>query len=272
MLEVIERRPRGEAHPVPLLFVHGAWHAAWCWHDHFLDFFANNGYRAVAVSLRGHGASTLSQPLSRCSIADYVDDVAAVADAMLTRPVLIGHSMGGFVVQKYLESRAAPAGVLLASVPPGGAIRTVGKAIQRHPWLTARGMVTGRTVRNVNTPRLAREHFFSAGTPEQVVIAGAARLQEESARALFLGLMFRELPRPQRVTAPMLVLGAQNDDLILAKDVHATARAYGTDAEFFPDMGHDMMLEPGWYAVAARIDSWLGSRLAQHSHQKTRYG
>ena len=29
------------------------------------------------------------------------------------------------------------------------------------------------------------------------------------------------------------------------------------EAEIFPDMGHDMMLEPGWQAVAERIDGWL---------------
>jgi hypothetical protein len=31
MLEVIDRGTCSESHPVPLLFVHGAWHAAWCW-------------------------------------------------------------------------------------------------------------------------------------------------------------------------------------------------------------------------------------------------
>ena len=35
------------------------------------------------------------------------------------------------------------------------------------------------------------------------------------------------------------------------------ARAYHTEVEFFPDMGHDMMLEPEWQAVAERIDGWL---------------
>ena len=40
----------------PVLFVHGAWHGAWCGDEHFLDFFADKGYRAVALSLRGHGA------------------------------------------------------------------------------------------------------------------------------------------------------------------------------------------------------------------------
>src|SRR5882757_2285721 len=114
----VHRCSCGESHPAPLLFVHGANHAAWCWDEHFLEFFADKGYRALAVSLRGHGRSPTSKPLRKCSVADYVDDVASVADTLDTGPVIIGHSMGGFVVQKYLESHDAPAGVLLASFPP----------------------------------------------------------------------------------------------------------------------------------------------------------
>ncbi len=43
MLEVIDKGSCSQAHPVPLLFVHGGWHGAWCWDDHFLDFFAGCG-------------------------------------------------------------------------------------------------------------------------------------------------------------------------------------------------------------------------------------
>ena len=75
MLEVIDKGSSTDSHPVPLLFVHGACIAAWCWDEHFLDFFADKGYRAVALSLRGHGASSLSKPFNSCSIADYADDV-----------------------------------------------------------------------------------------------------------------------------------------------------------------------------------------------------
>src|SRR6516165_7262546 len=57
MLEVIDKGSCTEAHPVPLLFVHGGWHGAWCWDDQFLGYFADAGYRAVSMSLRGHGAS-----------------------------------------------------------------------------------------------------------------------------------------------------------------------------------------------------------------------
>jgi hypothetical protein len=43
MLEAIDKGRCTDAHPVPLLFVHGAWHGAWCWDEHFLDLFADKG-------------------------------------------------------------------------------------------------------------------------------------------------------------------------------------------------------------------------------------
>ena len=71
MIELIDKGSPSDTHPTPLLFVHGGWHAAWCWDEHFLEFFAAAGYRAIALSLRGHGGSPTTKPLSNCSIADY---------------------------------------------------------------------------------------------------------------------------------------------------------------------------------------------------------
>ena len=106
---------------------------------------------------------------------------------------------------------------------------------------------------------LAREHLFCTQTPENIVADCVARLQPESARAM-REMMFRDPPEPHRVTTPMLVLGAEADRAHTQDEVHATARAYDTDAQFFGDMGHNMMLEPGWQAVAERIMQWLGHR------------
>ena len=77
-LEVLCRMPAGEARPTPLLFVHGAYTAAWCWDENFLPWFAEQGYAAYAVSLSGHGASRGRPYLDSFSIADYVADVAEV--------------------------------------------------------------------------------------------------------------------------------------------------------------------------------------------------
>jgi pimeloyl-ACP methyl ester carboxylesterase len=257
MLEVIDKGACTDEHPVPLLFVHGAWHAAWCWDEYFLDFFADKGYRALAVSLRGHGGSPAPKHMRKCSIADLVDDVDSVARGLPTRPVVIGHSMGGFVVQKYLETYDAPAGVLVASIPPRGAGGFLLRGMKRHPWHTVRGVATQRSRHGYGTPKLAREYFYSPYTPEPDVVRHAARLDEEFAGKLTQDMVRRDLPKPDLVTAPLLVLGAEHDGCITQKEFHATARAYRTEAEIFPDMGHNMMLEPGWEAVADRIHTWL---------------
>jgi pimeloyl-ACP methyl ester carboxylesterase len=257
-LEVIDKGSCSEAHPTPLLFIHGAWHAAWCWDEHFLHFFAERGYRALALSLRGHGKSPAPKPLRICSLADYIDDVESVAKSLPTRPALIGHSMGGFLVQKYLESGEAPAGVLIASAPQRGSLGFTMRLTRRHPWLITKGLITGDVLLAVGTPELARESLFSARTLESEVVRYVARLNGESQRVALDTMLF--LPRPKRVTTPLLVLGAELDRSILPKEVHATARAYRTEAEIFPEMGHDMMLEPGWEAVASRIHFWLDSR------------
>jgi pimeloyl-ACP methyl ester carboxylesterase len=87
----------------------------------------------------------------------------------------------------------------------------------------------------------------------------AARIQEESPRALGRDMTFSNLVRIEDVTTPLLVLGGEKDGSYSHADVRATACAYHTEAEFFPGLGHDMMLEDGWSAVAERIHTWLGT-------------
>jgi alpha-beta hydrolase superfamily lysophospholipase len=65
------------------------------------------------------------------------------------------------------------------------------------------------------------------------------------------------LPRPDRVKTPMLVLAAEQDRVFSVAEEQATAQAYGTAAVVFPDMAHDMMLEANWQQVADWILGWL---------------
>ena len=262
-LEVITREPTADAHPTPVLFVHGMWHAAWCWSEHFLPYFAQHGYKSYALSLRGHGASEGRERLRWTSLADFVSDVAQVSDQLegqLARPpVLVGHSMGGIIVQKYLESRQAPAAVLLASAPPKGLIPATLRVARHHPLIFLKVNLTFSLIHNIGTPELYKEAFFSANIPERQLTAYHARVQDESFRA-YADMMALNLPRPERVGTPMLVLGTTGDNLIAPSEVEATAKAYKTRAEFFPDMGHAMMLDMGWQAVADRILDWLNEQ------------
>ena len=261
LLEVIDKGRSTDEHPVPLLFVHGALHAAWCWDEHFLDFFAAQGYRAIAVSLRGHGKSPGGERLRWTRIQEYADDVAQTAAQLPTEPVLIGHSMGGFVVQKYLEQHTAAGAILVQSVPPSGVLGATLRVARRHPKAFAKVNVSLRLAPLVATPELVRDVFFSASTPDDHVNCCQQRVRDESYRA-FLDILALDLVRTKRVNrVPMLVLGAENDTVLFPqRQIRRTAAVYGTEAEIFPDMGHNMMLEPGWQAVAERIDGWLAAR------------
>ena len=135
-LELVSARPSGPGpHKAPLLFVHGLGHGAWCW-EHWLQAAAEAGHPAYAVSLRGHGGS--AGALRTARLSDYVDDVVHTAASLPQRAVLVGHSMGGLVVQKALARYAAHAGVLVAPVPAHPALGSLLAIARRHPADAAR--------------------------------------------------------------------------------------------------------------------------------------
>ncbi|MCK7510983.1 MAG: lysophospholipase [Desulfobacterales bacterium] len=103
-IELIRHPAKNGNKSTPILFIHGAWHGAWCWEEYFLPYFASKGYDAYALSLRGHGNSEGREGLRWWSISDYVDDVSQIVGQIHKIPILVGHSMGGLIVQKYLQS------------------------------------------------------------------------------------------------------------------------------------------------------------------------
>ncbi len=255
-VEVLERKAMSGELNVPILCVHGAHHAAWCWAENFLPYFAQNGYDSYALSLRGHGGSEGHDRLRWYSMDEYVSDLANVINGMEKQPVLIGHSMGGMIVQKYLEMNEIPAAVFLASAPPKGILPLVIRTFIRNPLVVLKAGLTLSPKKVIDTPQLFQEGFFSADMPEQKLNDYFVRRQNDSIRA-YIEMMGLNLPRTKDVKTQILVLGAENDTALTVEEVEETAKAYSTQAEFFPDMAHNMMLEENWQEVADRILEWL---------------
>lgn len=258
--EIISRLPKPgtTVRATPLLFIHGAFTAAWCWDEHFLPFFAEAGFAAHALSLSGHGASPGRERLDSLSIDDYVNDVAVAVASLPAPPVLIGHSMGGFVVQKYLERHIAPAAVLTCSVPPQGLLSAAIGLMFSRPGLMKdlNAMLGGGHV----ALDALRDALFAQ--PIDVVdLKRFHRLaQPESHRALWDMSLFA-LPRTAAVKrTPLRVQGAELDHLIPASLALMTARAYDVEARIFPAMGHGLMLEHDWQQPAQDILDWLLAR------------
>ena len=258
-LELISKLPAERRHPTPLLFIHGMMHGAWCWDVHFLEYFTRHGFAAHAIDLRGHGSSAGREGLRWTRIADFVDDVSTAVRQLPAPPVLIGHSMGGFVVQKYLEHTSAPGAVLLSSPPPAGLWRTTLRIARRRPFAFAKANLTLSLRPVIATPQLAREAFFSSDFPDELLSDYWTQMQDESYMAL-LDMIALDLPKPMKVKAPLLILGAARDNMLAPSEIQATARAYHTQCHIVLDVAHNSMLEARWETVAERILVWLNER------------
>ncbi len=268
MLEIIKETPTGEARPVPLLFIHGAWHGAWCWQPYFLPYFAQQGFQSYAMSFRNHGKSHHLGALNLVGAWDYVADVqqavAQINNETGAMPVLIGHSLGGYVVQKYLEVQPAPAAVLLASVPVGGSFRFVRRMLwyllRQHPLRLLQMLFLLDLKQVVATAEQVAHWFFHPDTPIEHIAQYHAFLQSESMRILFDTAFFQR-PRPKRIRpTPLLVVAAEQDRVFSVAEQHQTALAYQVAPVIVPNIGHDVMLELNWEAAAELIDQWLGEQ------------
>ena len=259
-LEIVSRLPSKPRRAPPILFVHGAWHGAWCWEDNFLDYFADRGFACYALNLRGHGASRGARDVRFCRVRHFVDDLKEAVDEIGVSPILVGHSLGGFVVQKYLEQHPAELGVLAGSIPPYGGLRMIKRVIRAQPLAALQSNLTFSLRPYFSTDERVRKALFGAETSEEIVRACANRLQDDTIIGLMDYLLFN-LVDTSRISTRMLVFGASDDQLIDEHDVVETGRVYGQDATIISGVGHDLMLDDLWERAAEAIAKGIGEHL-----------
>ena len=226
-----------------------------------MPWFRARGYEAEALKLRRDGRHH-APGLRSMGIKDFAADLGAAAARMASPPVLVGHSMGGFVVQKYLEDHSAPAAVLLASAPPYGIAGAALREGAKHPLRMLGAVATLSVYGLIKTPDRARALFFSDGLDEQLVGKYQAQMTDDSFRVFLELIAFMRLDE-RKIKArhvPILVLHGDEDRSITRKYVADTATIYGAELSRFPGQAHDLMLEPDWEKVAERIDLFVRNR------------
>lgn len=278
--------PKEISHKEPIVFVHGMWGGAWYW-EPFMEYFADLGYVSYALDLRGHHGSPSSVRLGRVSIYDYVADVEALIahiqkETKAEQVILVGHSMGGLIAQKVAEgSRDIARLVLISPAPPASVFllpsfsllsRLIApdiplKESRRTPW----GSIAATTARNMRMvavlARVVFDRKFLAGFrvvkhtlkyfPERERREVYEKLVPESGRAAIEILGRRIHVDPKRLSAPVYVIGADDDNVILSYVSHRVAKKYGGQFTSFPKHGHFLIIEPGWEDVARSMSDWL---------------
>ncbi len=199
----------GPADGPPLVFLHGIGGAARAFRPQLKAFGAR--FRAIAWDMPGYGGSA---PLAQTSIATLtaaLRDFLAAVDA--PRPILVGHSIGGMIVQQFLsESPQGAAAVVLAQTSPA-----FGKpdGDWQKAFIDARvgPLDRGETMASL-APKLVADLVGDDPDPEGLALARdcMASVPEATYRAVMHALLgFDQRAALAQIAVPALVLSGTRD-------------------------------------------------------------
>ena len=250
----------GDAAAPPLVFLHGIGGAARGWRSQ-LDFFRNR-YRTIAWDMPGYGGSAPLPSVSIASLADALQQFLQQVGA--SRAILVGHSIGGMIVQQWLVNnpRAAAAVVLAQTSPAFG--KPDGDWQQSFINARLGPLDRGETLVSL-APSLVKE--LIGDNPDAGGIALArdcmAAVPEATYRATMLALIGFDLRHAlKQVAVPTLVLSGSRDNNAPAP-MMAKMATYIPSAKYveLEGVGHLANLErPG--AFNAALDQFLKTNAA----------
>jgi pimeloyl-ACP methyl ester carboxylesterase len=236
---------------VPVVFIHGLWRTHRDF-DPWLRLFAGFGFDSYALSRRGR----LGLPPARADRLSFeaaLEDSNEVLDAVGGTPILVGHGMGGLLVQKLAEAGRALGAVLLAPASPKGA--QASPPVAALPvWLRALPMlVLGRPIGF--SYRQASRIFINA-------VPAADRRRAYEGSVPDSGLAVRQLQAgipvdESKVKVPVVCLTGTDDRLVPVMGVRKVAVKYQAALREYPGRGHFLIGEPGWEALATDALAWL---------------
>ena len=253
-----------------LVFLHGIGGAASAWRGQ-LEAFGHR-YRSVAWDMPGYGGSAPLEEVSIATLAaalsDFLRQIAAV------KPVLVGHSIGGMIVQQWLvENPDSASAVVLAQTSPA-----FGKADGewQKSFIEARlgPLDRGESMASL-APHLVKDLIGDDPDPAGIRIARdcMARVPEASYRGSMLALLgFDQRAALKDIKVPTLVLSGSRDRNapapMMAKMASFIASASYVEVE---GAGHLLNLErPS--AFNAALDQFLQSEASRKGSHDDRAG
>jgi 3-oxoadipate enol-lactonase len=244
----------------PLVFLHGIGGAARAWRGQIEAF--SDRYRAMAWDMPGYGGSSPLLTVSIATLADALQDFLKQVGA--TRPILVGHSIGGMIVQQWLTKHPdVAAAVVLAQTSPAFG-KADGEWQQEFIGARLGPLDRGETMASL-APTLVKELVGDNPDIRGMELARdcMAAVPEASYRASMLALLgFDQRNALKGITVPTLVLSG-------SRDRNAPAPMMAKMATYIPSAsyvelegaGHLVNLErPA--AFSAALDSFLKAQAA----------
>ena len=250
-----------------VMFIHGLFTNYQCW-DEWVKHFMAIGYLPIAQPWPGRDktvAELRDNPddalLARLTLEQVIAEHVNAIHLLPEPPILIGHSMGGLIVQILLNRGIGAAGVAIHSAPPQGVISTQWSFL-RSNWPLINPFIPAERPYRMTFPEW--QYAFTNGLPGDVQRASYDNsVRPESrrvARGALSGVARVDFSQPH---APLLLVAGGSDHIIppsLNRSNYARYKASHsqTDIVEFPGRTHYVLQQQGWQEVADYVLSWLG--------------
>lgn len=259
-LEVIYKKSVITNDNPPLLFVHGAAVGAWFF-EHFLDFFSSHGYHSYAFSLRGHGTSYGHENINSYLLNDYVSDLKNVIKSLNQKPIVIGHSMGGAILQRLLseDDDIIDHAILISSPPPFGIDESSKLGLffsDVRQFLRVERQKHPNQVITIDT--LLLEFLLNNRFTEEELNLLKMKLTKES-NQVKKDLLKPFIMKPNE-KIKVDVIGSFHDQIISLEDIKETASFYNVEPIMVENLCHLMPIDPSWEEVANVILKIISSK------------
>ena len=255
--------------PDTIVFIHGLWMTPRSW-EQWAPHYESRGYRVLAPAWPGlevevEALNRDPSPLTKLDVRTVVDHYARIISELESPPIIVGHSLGGTMMQLLLDRGLGAAGVGVASAAV--------KGVRDLPLSTLRASrpVLGNPFnRGKATPLSAKQFHYAFGNT----------LSREASDALYSGyhvpaanrvlfeVAFANLSRKTPVQvdfgrdrrAPMLLIAFGEDHVVPPKPIRHNAEKYAkskatTAFKEFAGRPH-FPAAPGWEEVADYALTW----------------
>jgi pimeloyl-ACP methyl ester carboxylesterase len=250
-----------------VVFITGAFVHHSCW-DEWKTWFESKGYQTMAPAWphKSPSAEALrnshpNREIAGNRLSALVDHYDNIVRQLPEKPVLIGHSIGGLIVQLLLQRGLGVAGVAIHSVPPQG-IFTFKFSFLKAGWgplgfFTSAGqsfLMSFSQWKYAFTNGMdcdsQKDAYYKFAIPESKLI-----VRDTITKAAKVNF---ENPH-----APLLITSGSDDNTIPASLNYSNYKKYRnsnsvTDYKEFKGRNHFVLGQPNWKEDAEYILEWLG--------------
>jgi len=255
----------------PVVFIHGLWLHASSWQP-WVDLFREAGYDPIAPEWPGGPATVTEARANPAAVAgfgikDVADHFAGIVAGLPEKPVVIGHSFGGLLVQNLVGRGITAAGGAIDPAPikgvlalPVSALRVASIALRNPANRSKAVSLTAEQFRygfgNALSIEESNELF------EKWAIPSPGKPLFEAALANFAPNSPAKIATDNGTRGPLLITAGGHDHTVPAAISRATHKLYAkspavTDLQEFPDRGHSLTIDHGWEGVAQASLDWL---------------